>query len=215
MVSGSWARYAPLSGVLAVALAVVSIIVTGFDDVAADDSVVTVVEFWRDNDSQQIAGAIISALALVPLLWFLGSLRSALRAAEGETGRLSAIAFAGGIVLVAGGAVDASMQFAVADTADELPPVATQTLSALYSDFFLIFPVGLATFLLASALAILRTGALPSWVGWVALVLGVVALTPISFFVFFLILVWIAIVSVMLFQRQPRPPVQPTLSPPA
>ena len=206
MVSGSWARYAPLSGVLAVALAVVSIIVAGFDDVAADESTAKVVDFWLDNDSSQVAGAIIGALSLVPLLWFLGSLRSTLRAAEGQTGRLSAIAFAGGIVLVAGGAVDASLQFAVADTAGDVPPLVTQSLSALYSSFFLIFGVGLATFHLASGLAILRTGALPSWLGWVAFVLGLIALTPIGFLAFLLILVWIAVVSVVLFQQSPGPP---------
>ena len=53
MVSGSWARYAPLSGLLFVALLVVSIIVSGFDSVDSNDSVVKVVEFWKDNDTEQ------------------------------------------------------------------------------------------------------------------------------------------------------------------
>ena len=205
MVSGSWARYAPLSGLLAVALAVASILVTGFDDVATDDSTQQVVDFWADNDGQQVAGAFLAALSLVPLLWFLGSLRSALRTAEGGTGRLSAIAYAGGIVLVACGAIDSSFQFAVAESVGDVPPEVTQSLSVLYGNFFLGFPVGLGTLLLASALVILRTGALPAWLGWVALVLGIVALTPVGFFAFLLILVWIAVVSVVLYQQQPEP----------
>jgi hypothetical protein len=205
MVSGSWARYAPLAGLLAVALVVASILVTGFDDVATDDSTQEVVDFWADNDSQQIAGAFLGALSLVPLLWFLGSLRSALRTAEGGTGRLSAIAYAGGIVLAAGAAVDSSLQFAVADSVGDVPPQVTQSLSVLYGDFFLAFPVGLGTLLLASALVVLRTRVMPAWLGWVALVLGIVSLTPVGFFAFLLVLVWIAVVSVVLFRQQPGP----------
>ena len=217
MVSGSWARYAPLSGVVAVALLVVSIIVTGFDSVDTNDSTQKVVEFWSDNDGQQVAGAFISALSLVPLLWFLGSLRSALRTAEGGTGRLSAIAFAGGIVLVGFGAVDSSIQFAAAESVGDVPPAVTQSLSVLYGDFFLGFPVGVGTLLLASGLAILRTRVLPAWLGWVALVLGVISITPVGFFAFFVVLAWIAVVSVMLFQQQPRttpPPAAPAVSQP-
>jgi hypothetical protein len=211
MLSGSWARYAPLSGLLAVAILVASIIVTGFDSVDSNDSTQKVVEFWADNDSQQVAGAFLGALSLVPLLWFLGSLRSALRTAEGGTGRLSAIAYAGGIVLVAFAVVDSSLQFAVAESVGDVPAAVTQTLSVLYGDFFLGFPVGMGTLLLASALAILRTRALPAWLGWVALLLGIVSLTPIGFFAFFVVLAWIVVVSIILFQQQPRAPTQPTL----
>jgi hypothetical protein len=211
MVSGSWARYAPLSGVLAVALLVVATIVTGFDSVDSDDSTQKVIDFWTDNDGQQIAGAFIGALAAVPLLWFLGSLRSALRRAEGDTGRLSAIAYAGGIVLVAFAVVDSSLQFAVAESVGDVPPGVTQTLSVLYNDFFLGFPVGLGTLLLASSLAILRTGVLPAWLGWVALLLGIVSLTPIGFFAFFVVLAWIAVVSVLLFRQQAPTPTAATV----
>jgi hypothetical protein len=209
MVSGSWARYAPLSGLLAVALLVASIIVTGFDSVDSNDSTLTVVEFWRDNDSQQVAGAFLGALSLVPFLWFLGSLRSALRTAEGGTGRLSAIAYAGGIVLAATAAVDASIQFAVAESVGDVPPGVTQTLSVLYNDFFLGFPVGVATLLLAASLVILRTKVVPVWLGWVAFVLGIVALTPAGFFAFLVVLAWIAVMSVVLFQQQPGPTTAP------
>ena len=211
MLSGSWARYAPLSGLVAVALLVVAIVVTGFDSVDSNDSTQKVVDFWTDNDGEQVAGAFIGALATVPFLWFLGSLRSALRTAEGGTGRLSAIAYAGGIVLATTAAVDASIQFAVAESVGDVPPGVTQTLSVLYSDFFLGFPVGVGTLLLAAGLAILRTKVLPVWLGWVAFVLGIVSLTPVGFFAFFVVLAWIAVVSVMLFRQQPDP-VQPTLA---
>jgi hypothetical protein len=205
MLSGSWARYAPLSGLLFVALVVVSIIVTGFDSVDSNDSTQKVVDFWTENDGEQMAGAFIGALSLVPFLWFLGSLRSALRTGEGGTGRLSAIAYAGGIVLASGAAVDASLQFAVAESAGDVPTGVTHTLSVLYSNFFLVFPVGVGTLLLAAGLAILRTKVMPAWLGWVAFLLGIVSLTPAGFFAFLVVLVWVAVVSVVLFQQQPGP----------
>jgi hypothetical protein len=202
MVSGSWARYAPLSGLLFVALLVASIVVTGFDSVDSNDSVAKVVAFWAKNDSEQIAGAILGALAAAPFLWFLGSLRSTFRQAEGGTGRLASIAFAGGIVLIGFALADSAIQFAVAESVGDVPPVVTQTLSVLYNDFFFGFPVGIGIFLLASSLVILRTRVLPAWLGWVALLLGIISFTPIGFFSFLAVLAWVAVVSIMLFQKE-------------
>jgi hypothetical protein len=197
-----------------VVLVVVSIIVSGFDSVSTDDSTVKVIEFWRDNDGQQIAAALISALAMVPFLWFLGVLRSTLRVAEGGTGRLAATAYAGGIVLVGFALVDSALQFATADSVGDVPPNVTQTLSVLYSDFFLGFPVGFGTLMLASALVLLRTRVMPRWLGWFALVLGIAAfLGPIGFGAFLVFLVWVAVVSVLLYQRRDATPAPPPPAP--
>jgi hypothetical protein len=209
MLSGSWARYAPLAGLLFVALVVASIIVGG-ETPETDDATAKVVAEWARDDSEQIASALISALAAIPFLWFLGSLRSTLRAGEGGTGRLSAIAYGAGIVVVAGAAIDASLQFAVADSVGEVPPNVTQTLSVLYSDFFLIFPVGFVPLFIASALVILRTRVLPAWLGWTALVLGILGLAgPVGFFAFLVGLLWIAAASIVMFQQGNAAPPAP------
>jgi hypothetical protein len=191
-------------------LVVVAIIVGGFDSVSTDDSTQEVIDFWSDNDGRQIASAIIGALAMIPFLWFLGVLRSTLRLAEGGTGRLSATAYAGGIVIVGFSLVNSALQFAVADSVGDVPPVVTQSMSVLYNDFFLGFPVGFITLLIATALVLLRTRALPAWLGWFALVLGIAGfLGPIGFFAFLVFLVWAAIVSVLLYQQG-----EPTRTPP-
>jgi hypothetical protein len=209
VVSGSWARYAPLSGLLFVVLVVISIIIGGFDSVDSNDSVVKVVKFWHDNDSEQSASAIIGAVATIPFLWFLGSLRSAFSEAEGGTGRLSSIAYAGGIILAGFALIDGALQFATAESVGDVPPVATQTLSALYNNFFFGFPVGIGTLLLASSLVILRFRAMPAWMGWFAFILGIVSITPIGFFAFFVVFLWIAIASWLLFAQQgPAAPAQ-------
>jgi hypothetical protein len=201
MLSGSWARYAPLAGILFVALLVASFILSGSSP-DTDDSTGKVVAEWSKNDSQQMTGAILSALAVVPFLWFLGALRSALRVAEGGTGRLSATAFAGGLILAGFAVADASLQFAVADSVGDVPPLVTQSLSVLYSDFFLGFPVGVGVFGVATGLVLLRTGLLPAWLGWFIFVVGILSFIPfVGFFGIFLVFAWIIVVSIMLFQR--------------
>ena len=214
MLSGSWARYAPLAGIAFVALLVASFIVSGSSP-DTNDSTLKVVAEWKKNDSEQMAGAILSALATVPFLWFLGSLRSALRVAEGGTGRLSATAFAGGIVLVSFALADASFQFAVADSVGEVPPLVTQSLSVLYSDFFMGFPVGVGVFGIATGLVLLRTRLLPMWLGWLIFALGVLSFAgPVGFISIFGVFVWIVIVSVLLFRRGDTtvPPTAPAVT---
>jgi hypothetical protein len=48
---------------------------------------------------------------------------------------------------------------------------------------------------------VVRYGALPKWLGWVAILLGVVGVTPIGFAAFLGLGIWILIVSVILSLR--------------
>jgi hypothetical protein len=77
----------------------------------------------------------------------------------------------------------------------------TLTLSALQADFFFPLAIGFSVFLLASGLAMVRGLMLPSWPGWVALVLGVLAVTPAGFFAALAALAFILAMSIMLFMR--------------
>ena len=46
-----------------------------------------------------------------------------------------------------------------------------------------------------------RTGIFPAWMGWLAIVLGVLSVTPAGFFAILLMLAWIIAVSLMLYMR--------------
>ena len=48
----------------------------------------------------------------------------------------------------------------------------------LSNDFFFPFEIGLVVFALCTGLAIIASGALPKWLGWVMVVIGIVAFTP-------------------------------------
>jgi hypothetical protein len=199
-------RFAPLAGLLFVLLLVVAVIVGG-ETPDADDSLQKVVEYWNDNKDQNIAASIIAAIATVPFLWFAGVLRSVLAAAEGLPTRLASTAWGGAILTAAGWLMIVAFNFVAADTAGDVEPAVTQTFSVLQADFFFPLAIGASVFLLASGLAIVRFGVLRSWLGWAAIVLGVACLTPGGFIAILLMLVWIIVVSVMLFQRTaPAPP---------
>ena len=198
-------RFAPLTGVLFVVLVIVAVIVGG-ETPDADDPIAKVVDYWNDNKDQAIVSAIIAAISGAFFLWFAGVLRAVLAAAEGAPARLANTAFGGAVVGAVGWLVLIGFTFVAADTAGDVAPEVTQTMSVLQAEFFFPLAVGFAVFLLASGPAIVRSGALPSWTGWVALVLGVASLTPAGFFAIVLMLVWVLAISVMLFQRGGTPP---------
>jgi hypothetical protein len=195
-------RFAPLAGVLFLVLVIVAVIVGG-ESPSPDDSLQTILDYFKGDRDSALAASIILGFATVPFLWFAGVLRSVLAAAEGPPARLANTALSGAIVIAVGVLLLAGFTFTAADTVNDVTPQTTQTLSALQADFY--FPVlfGTAVFMLASGLAILRFAALPAWLGWVAVVLGVAALTfsPASFFATILMIIWTAVVGVMLFQR--------------
>lgn len=190
-----------LTGVLFVVLTVVSFVIGG-EPPDADDPVGEVVEFWVDNDAQNMAGAVIEGLAAVSLLFFAASLRRSLRSSEGGGGILSVAALAGGIVAAAGIGVDASLRFAAAELADKVDPVVTQTLNALWANFFFPMVVGLATLVLATSLAAFRSRIVPVWLAWIGILIFVVFFTPLGFGAFIASGVWILIVSILLWRRE-------------
>lgn len=197
-------RFAPLTGLLFVVLVVVAVVVGG-ESPAADDPIGDVLEFWNDNKDEQIVAAIIAAFSAVALLWFLGVWRATLAAAEAVPARLANTAFAGGIVGAIGWVVLITSTFMAADTVGDVAPEVTQAFSVMQADFWFPLSIGFSVFLLASGLAMVRGAALPAWPGWVAIVLGVLAVTPAGFFAILVMLAWVAAISVMLFMRGESP----------
>ena len=199
---GSWAKRAPLTGLVSVVLIVIAFIVGG-DSPSPSDSAQEVVDYFSDNEGSAFVSAILIFYGAVFLVFFAGTLWGVLRRAPGATGRLAAIALGGGALMALGIAIFGALAFTLADTHEDLEPAAAQAINALSGDLF--FPVALGTvaFTIASGLAILRGAALPRWLGWAAIVIGVVSLTPAGFFAFLAALLWIAVTSIVLFRSAP------------
>jgi hypothetical protein len=193
----------------------------------ADDVPAEMTAFLTDHRGAILAGDFLAGLGIVALLWFLGSLRSYLRAAEGGEGRLSAASFGGGVagagLLLAALAVLSAAAFKVGGLGDDNLNRALFDLST-----FLGFVPGFAFAVLlgAASCSAARSGALPPWLYWLGSVAAVAQLlSTIGLFVesgffaeggFFIVLaflmaaVWVIAVSVVLIRRNGVPPVART-----
>jgi hypothetical protein len=104
-----------------------------------------------------------------------------LRAAAGEEDMLSLVAFIGVVIVAVGLAIDTTILIALSEAADDINPIAVQSLQALWDNDFIPMLVGVLLFLWGTGLSVVRTGALPKWLGWVMIALGVVGVTPLGF----------------------------------
>jgi hypothetical protein len=170
----------PLTGVGFVLLGIISFIVGG-EPKSADEPVGEIVDYYVDNKDSIQAAAFIGVAATLLLVFFGAYLRRVLRAAAPEGEILSLVSFLGLVVVAVGFAIDTTILIALSEAADDIDPVAVQSLQALWDNDFVPLVLGVLMFLWATGLAVIRTGALPKWLGWVMVVLGVLGLTPIGF----------------------------------
>jgi MFS family permease len=178
-----WERYAPLAGVLAVILWIVGIMIVESADSPDEDAAVDAISSFFENESGQLlAGGFLFMLGSAALIWFLGSLRARFWASEGGSGRLAAIVYGSGLATAVLAAATQAPTIAGAITADETDrPIdggAAEVFWGLSDGFFVAAETMLVVFFLAVALSILRTRSLPVWLGWLSLLLAVIAVIP-------------------------------------
>lgn len=217
MQASRWERFAPLTGVVFLVLVAILFIFSG-DTPDADDSTSSVVSYWSDHQDRTVAFALLGSLAALFLVWFAGSLRSALRRAEGGEGRLSTLSFAGALILAVAILIGTSIDLAIADSVGEVPDEVTQALSAYDADFYLPFVGGYILMMLPAGMCVLRSGGLPRWMGWAAVVIGIAGLTLFgSFFGLLAAVIWIGVAGVVLYQggREAAGPAAPPPPPAA
>ena len=202
-----WERLAAGSGFIFVALFIAAL----FDPVVdpAGDEAAVVAAQLLDNPGQAWLAVYGGGLAALALVWFVGTLRSTLRRAEGGTGRLSAVAFGGGVM--AGAALLTSSAFlaAAVSLADYGDDPAGARLAASFSEhLFFAANYGMALLVGATFVVALRHGVIPRWLAWVGAVGGVLLLVAIwPFFIFggLIFLFWVAALSVVLITRIATP----------
>ena len=196
--NGSFARWMPLTGILFIALAIVGFIVGGEPPDAAGNSADEIVQFYTDNQGSVMAGVIILSVATVLFVFFASFLRSVLDRGDGDDGMFSRIAFVGAVVFAVGGAIDGTLIVAISEAAGEIEPAQVETLQAFWDNDFLPLALGVVLFTLGAGISIVVHKSLPVWLGWIAIVLGIIGMTPIGWIAFMGTGVWILVVSVML-----------------
>ena len=211
-------RLAALTGLAFIVLAVISALVTGEEPPnPSDDPVPEIIRFYNEKDTEIWIAAWLSGLGSRLAGLLRGIPRQGTAARLGPGHMLSSVVLAGATIVALAAAFDAAINIALVETADDIQPAAVQSLSALWSNDWPMFVVGAAIFALAAGLSIVRHGGLPRWMGWFAILLAVIAVTPLGFVGFLGTGLWIAIASVMLALRadEPDAPDVPPSPPPA
>ena len=196
-----WDRLAPLSGVAFFVLLAASAVAAGEppSDYASGS---TVLSFFNTHEGAEKASILLSGPGVVFLLFFASYLRDYLR--ERGAGQLATAVFGGAVVLAVGGAARAGIGWALASGHDKLDPSAAQALNAVLSGHYPAV-TGIAIFMFAVWGSVLRTGALPAWLGWAALPIGAVAIAPPSLVPLIATGVWMTVAGIVIFVREGRP----------
>ncbi len=188
----------PLTGILFAVLLIVSFIIQGSPK-SADKPAREVVQWYLDNKDSAEVSAFIGTLAAVPLVFFGAYLRKVLDLAGPM---LSILPLIGLAIIAVGGALDNMLLFAAAERADDVPAVAIQAIQSIWDNDFLPLFLGVVVFNWSVGLAVLRSGALPKWMGWWAIVFGLVALAgPIGFIGALGAAIWVILASIVLSMR--------------
>jgi len=169
-----WDRIAAAGGIIGVALFVIGIIILG-QPPDIDDDATTVANFFQDNRDQVLWATFLQGLGVVSFIWFIGALGAAMRdAGEGRLAAVMGIAFAITLSIGAVAALaKASLAFSIAEAAD--PGI---SLSLYRMGGYMDTTSGLiaAGFYLAVGGAVVRTGLVASWWGWVSGLVGLWAI---------------------------------------
>ncbi len=220
MNEAKWEKVAAATGIGAIVLYVVSYALTGAPPSGANAA--KVLQWATDKREAVLQAGFVSGLAMVLYIWFLGSLRSYLRSAEGGSGRLSAVVFGAGVVTVALTALTTILStMAVMRLPQAGDPAIAQLLNDGVSASIAVGWPPLAAMMGATAVITMRKGAFPAWFGALGYVgaiasllasLGVATATgafsssgAVGMLAFALAAVWMLVASVLLIQRVGKP----------
>jgi hypothetical protein len=184
-------RLLPLTGIAFVALILSSVFIVNTPDSTA--SAGTVLAYYRTHGHVTFISALLTGLGIIFGLFFYGYLREYLRQ-DRATRWLASTAF-GGALLFATGSF-----FALSDKPDVLTAATAQSINLIQGDVRTgLMQAGLGVFYLATAAAILGGRLLPAWLGWVSVVVGLVAASVfLTFIAFIATALWVVTVAIML-----------------
>lgn len=211
-----WERWGPIAGIVFVVLFVVGVSLAVSNLPSGDDSATKISNFYLDkgNRAQVIIGAYLLWLGGLFFIWFLASVRTRLLDVEGAPGRLTSIAFGGGLVFVAMLMVAAACFASIAGDITFggekfIAPDAARFVPEIGYPILLIGGMFAAIAMIdAVSILILRTAMLPKWIGWFGFFAAVVLLAAVYFLPVLAFLLWVLFVSVAML-RAPRAAVIP------
>ena len=206
-------RWATLGGVAYVVLFVVGVILIFGNSPDSGSAPSKIISWYSDSGHRNEVniGWVLAGLGYFFFLWFLSALRQSIRRLEGEDGFLTGLTTMGGVVYtalsLAALAVDTGIRTMSDDTYHH--QVFPGIIHAADDASWVLHAsggAGAAAMVIAASLAALRAGAVATWAGWLGIVAGILSLGLIIFFPWFVLGIWILVVSIGMFVRAGRAP---------
>jgi hypothetical protein len=192
-------RIAPLAGIVFVVISVFAIAILGGNTPDGNASPAKVTSFFMDHHGAQAAAAHILPIGTVFLVVFAAGTYAALPKDRGDLAKLGEIVFLiGSAVTAATLLAAAALHLALTEGVhDNISPVATQALNAIDNHNDPLF-VSIGILLIGAAGAMIPHRGALRWLGWIALVAGVVIFTPLGFIGVLVALIWIIATGIVL-----------------
>ncbi len=200
-------RWAALGGAVYVVLFVVGTIVLFNGAPGGDSTPSKVIQWYSDSGHRDRVnlGWILIGIGVFFLLWFVAALRRAVSAVDGE-GVLTTVVTVGGTVYMAVALGSVALNTGIRTMSDDTfqHRVFPELIHAADDAGYVMHATGaagLGAMIIAASLAFMWGAVWPRWAGWLGVVVGILAIGSIAFFPQFLFLLWILVVSVLMFLR--------------
>ena len=204
MIADRFDRLLPLAGALIELLFFVGLALM-WGDPSSETAPAETFSYWQDNRGQhQISGLLLAPLIAFLLVFFCAGLQRVLWRDGSESGH-GAVAFGGALLAAATFALVGMLEGAATNAAHEGQRQAVYTLSQRHSFDWLGGDAAFAAVLLATGLGARRNGMLPTPLVWTTIVIGASLLTPLGFFGFFLVPLWLIVVGLILDRSASEP----------
>jgi hypothetical protein len=206
-------RWAALGGVAYVVLFVIGVILIFGNSPDSGSAPSKIIAWYSDSGHRNEIniGWVLAGLGYFFFLWFLSALRQSIRRLEADDGFLTGLTTMGGVVYaslsLAALAVDTGIRTMSDDTFNH--QVYPGIIHAADDASWVLHAsggAGAAAMVIAASLAALRAGAVATWAGWLGIVAGILSLALIIFFPWFVLGIWILVVSIGMFVRSGRAP---------
>jgi hypothetical protein len=203
MPSDRFERFLPLAGVLAGLLFFSGLFLLR-DDPSNETGPAKTFAYWQaDHGKHQIIGLLVAPLIAFLLVFFAAGLKRSLE--RGSDSAHGTVALGGMLFASVMFAVVGMLEAAMTSAAKEGQQGSVYTLNQFHSYDWLGWNAAFAATLLATGIGARRNGMLPTPVAWATIAIGASLLTPLGFFGFVLIPLWLVVVGLLLSRRSPDP----------
>jgi len=209
MASNRFERFLPLAGAAAGLLFLVGLVLNRTDP-SSETGPAKTFAYWQDNHGQhQIVGLLVAPLIAFLLIFFGAGLKRRLESASSDSDSgYGSVAFGGAVLAAAMFALVGMLEAAMANAAHAEERQTVYTLNQLHSYDWLGWNAAFAALLLATGIGARRNHMLPAPFAWATIAMGACLLTPLGFFAFMLLPLWLIVVGIWLSRMKTTSPIR-------